>query len=675
MIKDKRKAEMRKINTRLLSLLLLLFPTTQLVSKTMASIPGNRGVEARSVLAGPDGRLQVVVYLENGQPNYTVAYDGTRVLEPSPLGLTTSVSDFSKDMKFLSEDRSRLNESYTMDRSKQREVQYIANQLVYRLSNADGDSMEIVFRVSDNDIAFQYKLHQVGEYANCVVLEERTGFRFPSYGTTFLSPQAPPMTFWKRTKPSYEEEYVPDEPVGTPSKYGLGYTFPGLFNLGDHWVLVSETGVSGNYSASRLGEATSEGLYPLAFPMEGENNGIGSTTPVISLPGATPWRTLTVADNLKPIVETTIPFDVVEPLYEPPVDYQYGRAVWSWIMWQDESMNEEDQLTYIDFAVQMGYEYILMDALWDEKIGYDGMEKLVRYARSRGVDVFLWYNSNGLWNDAPQGPKNKLHTALARGKEMRWLQEIGVKGLKVDFFGGDKQQTMQLYEDILADANDHGLMIILHGCTLPRGWERMFPNFVGSEAVLASENLIFTQHACDQEAYNATLHPFIRNAVGSMEFGPVLLNKRLNRGNDGGNVRRTTDVFQVATSVLFQSPVQAFAITPNNLTDAPSFLMDFMKEVPTTWEETRFVDGYPGKYSLLARKSGERWYVAGVNAQEEVCTIKVRLPMLEGKSFILYHDNEDRQAQLEQAYLQPGEELEIQLQPGGGILIVTSDVH
>lgn len=160
---------------------------------------------------------------------------------------------------------------------------------------------------------------------------------------------------------------------------------------------------------------------------------------------------------------------------------------------------------------------------------------------------------------------------------MKWLQEIGVKGLKVDFFGGDKQETMKLYEDILSDANEYGLMIIFHGCTLPRGWERMYPNYVGSEAVLASENLIFTQYANDMEAYNACLHPFIRNTIGCMEFGPVLLNKRHNRTNDGGTTRRTTDIFQLATSVLFQNPVQMFALAPNNLADVPAFEIDFMK--------------------------------------------------------------------------------------------------
>ena len=183
----------------------------------------------------------------------------------------------------------------------------------------------------------------------------------------------------------------------------------------------------------------------------------------------------------------------------------------------------------------------------------------------------MGYDSNGGFNDAPQGPRNHMNTSVARKKEMKWLQEAGVKGLKVDFFGGDKQETMRLYEDILSDANDYGLMIVFHGCTLPRGWERMYPNYVGSEAVIASEMLVFSEYVRENEAFFATLHPFIRNTVGAMEFGGVVLNKHLNRGNKEGQTRQTTDIFQLATAVLFQNPVHMFAHTLNNLTDVPLF--------------------------------------------------------------------------------------------------------
>lgn len=619
----------------------------------------------------PDKLLSVSLYIEKGIPFYDLVYKEKTVLEKSPLGLLANVGDFGREMRFIESRKEEIDESYSLNRIKKSQVHYQANKLVCTFENSAKQRIDIVFCISNNDVAFRYELFPYDETMCCVIEKELTGFNFPSNTTTFLTPQAEPMSFWKRTKPSYEEEYVPDEPMGTPSKYGLGYTFPGLFHIGDHWALLSETGVNSNYCASRLSDCNEGGIYTITFPDPRENNGIGSVNPAVSLPGATPWRTITVGDNLKPIVETTIPFDVLEQLYEPSIDYKTGRSTWSWIMWQDESMNYEDQVKYIDFAALMGYEYILMDALWDVNIGYERMAELIRYAQSKGVDVFLWYNSNGVWNDAPQTPKDKMNTSISRKKEMKWLQSVGVKGLKVDFFGGDKQQTIQLYEDILSDANEYGLMIIFHGCTLPRGWERMYPNYMGSEAVLASENLIFTQHACDNEAFNACLHPFIRNAVGSMEFGPVLLNKRHNRTNDGGSIRRTTDIFQIATAVLFQNPIQMFAIAPNNLTDAPWATIDFMMDIPTVWDETVFVDGYPGRYCVLARRSGNKWYVAAINAQKQIINVKVKLPMLKGKTFMKYYDDEKRRAHVERMSIEQDEEVVLEIQPGGGVVLAT----
>lgn len=197
----------------------------------------------------------------------------------------------------------------------------------------------------------------------------------------------------------------------------------------------------------------------------------------------------------------------------------------------------------------------------------------------------------------------------------------------------------------------------------------MYPNYVGSEAVLASENLIFNQHFCDNEAFNACLHPFIRNAVGCMEFGGVFLNKRLNRTNDGGTVRRTTDVFQLATAVLFQNPVQNFAITPNNLTDAPKVCIDFMRQVPTTWDETRFIDGYPGKYVVLARRHGDEWYVAAANATGEPLELELELPQPAGKTVFLYNDDKQLQPVVQEVAVKPGRPLKVTVQSQGGAVL------
>lgn len=591
--------------------------------------------------SGPDTCLKVTLNIKKGMPVYSVTYQEKVILEDSPLGLLTNAGDFSKGMTYVKHTENVIDEVYVQDRIKKSRVRYHANELVYTLKNSSNDLINLVFRVSNNDIAFRYIIPEIKGSACIVIESEKTGFDFPQQTTTFLCPMATPMSGWERTKPSYEEEYTPDEPIGTPSKFGYGHTFPCLFHIDrNHWALVSETGVGSTYCASHLSEGTKDGLYRIAFPDEKEMNGLGSSKVGLALPGETPWRTITVGNSLRPIVETTIPFDVVKPMYEASQQYKFGRSTWSWIMWQDAATCYDDQVTYIDLAAEMGYEYVLVDALWDTQIGRERMEELIKYAQSKNVGVFLWYNSNGYWNDAPQGPKHCLWNSIVRTKEMKWLKANGVKGLKIDFFGGDKQEMTKLYEDILSDANEYGLMIIYHGCTLPRGWERMYPNYVGSEAVLASENLVFSQYANDREAYNACLHPFIRNAVGSMEFGGTLLNKRHNRTNDGGNTRRTTDAFQLATAILYQNPVQNFAITPNNLVDVPAFEIDFMKSVPTTWDETRFLDGYPGKYCVIARRHAGTWYIVGVNAEKEIKKLSLDLSELNiSKAGYLITDN------------------------------------
>ena len=587
---------------------------------------------ALPVLSGPDARLQVSFESDGGALRYQVAYDGKTLVAPSRLGLQTNEVDYTQ-LEVLSADTQELRDTYVLDRIKASHIDHAAVRAVLHCQNPDGRKLDIEWHLTDHDAAFRYLIPREGETGSVRVLRETSAFRFPEGTTGFLTPQSDAMIGWKRSKPSYEEHYTLDAPLDRRSQYGHGYTFPCLFRVGgDGWVLVSETGVDSRYCGSHLSDWDAAEGYTIAFAMMEENNGNGTVDPAFSLPGATPWRTITVGADLAPIVETTIAFDVVEPRYEATRGYRYGKSSWSWIVWQDASMNHDDQVAYIDLAAAMEWPYILIDAGWDQEFGHAGMEELVRYARSKGVDVFLWYSSSGWWNDIVQSPVNVMCDPIARKPEMRWMESIGVKGIKVDFFGGDKQETMRLYEHILSDADDHGLMCIFHGATLPRGWERMYPNYVGSEAVLASENMIFGQLHCDLEAQNAALHPFLRNTVGCMEFGGVFLNKRLNRANGapgpGGRVfgtqRRTTDAAEMAVAVLYQNPIQNFALTPNNLTDAPAVAIDFMKEVPTTWDETRLIDGYPGRYIVLARRQGATWYVAAINAVDEPLKLDVK---------------------------------------------------
>jgi hypothetical protein len=630
-------------------------------------------LSAQSIVRSPDGKLKVSVSISNGMPLYSISYNEKMFLENSPLGLKTNVGDFSAGLVLKQNpDQNKIDEMYQLPNIKQSNIHYEANEAVFSFTKENTPAIDVIFRISNNNVAFKYKIHSQKETRACVVQEETSGFVLPQGTTTFLCPQSKPMTGYARTAPSYETSYALDEAMGK-NGIGEGYTFPCLFKVNNNgWVLISETGVDGNYCGSRL-IGHEKGLYTIGFPMAGENNGNGTTAPGIALPGETPWRTITVGETLGPIVATTIPFDLVKPKYKASKEYQYTKGTWSWIMKMDNNTTFPVQRQYIDFSNALGYETILIDALWDTQIGKDKIAELAEYGRTKNVGLYLWYNSNGYWNDAPQGPRGMMDNAAVRRQEMAWMKSIGVKGIKVDFFGGDKQVTMKLYEDILTDANDLGIMVIFHGCTLPRGWERMYPNYAASEAVLASENLHFGQVSCDNEAVNATTHTFIRNTVGSMDFGGSALNKFYNSDNipNKGSKRITSDVFALATAVLFQSGVQHFALAPNNLTDAPEWAINFIKEVPSTWDEVRFLEGYPGKYVIIARRKGIKWYIAGINAQKETLKIKLKLPMIVlGTTLQYYSDDAQLNGKKETLKLKKNQEAEIEIPCNGGVLLL-----
>ena len=640
-------------------------------------------------VTSPDGKLAVNVECKEGKAFYTVNYDGKQMLGASALGLVANYGDFSQNLTMGACKNSKKHLAYKMTRIKKEKIEKDANETTIGFINSKKDSMTLHLHVSNNDIAYKYEMirPKKDNPKSVIIYNEVSGFNFPSQTTTFLCPQITPMTGWERTKPSYEEEYTPDAPMNVKSQFGVGYTFPCLFKVGnDGWVLVSETGVSSAYPGCRLSDYEPGKGYTVAFPQKGENNGIGSEFAGIPLPGETPWRTITVGSSLAPIVETTIPYDVVEPLYEASQTYKPSRYTWSWLIWQDNSINYDDQVKMVDVAAAQGYEAILVDNWWDKQIGRKRIEELSKYAKSKKVSLMLWYNSNGFENDAPQTPRQIMNNSIARKKEMAWMKKIGVVGIKVDFFGGDKQETMKLYEDILSDANDYGLEVIFHGCTMPRGWERMYPNYVSSEAALASENVYFTDYHAKKEAFEMTMHPFSRNAVASFDWGGVMMNKYFSKDNKSRHQRYTSDVFEMATAITNQSSVNCICLYPNNLQDVPQWELDWLKNVPTAWEDTKFIAGYPTRYAVVARKSSVengsgaaltagRWFVGGLNATDKPLALTLDLPMFAGKTVTYITDQPKKKSEKfftsVKKTLKVGKDgkAKVVIQPNGGIII------
>lgn len=628
-------------------------------------------------ITSPDGHLKVSVGCDGGVANYSVVLDNDTLICKSPLGMDTNMGNFTSGLHIAScVAPKEVKESYSLPNAKIQNISYTANEATWCFSNEKSPVFNVTMHVDNNNVAFKYDIMAQRDRKSCIVNSEATSYVFPEGTTTFLCPQMTPQTGFARTAPSYETFYEYDAAMGK-NGHGRGFTFPALFRVNDKgWVMLNETNIGGNYCGSRI-ETSGARSYVLKYPEATEFGGVGSSAPGLMLDGKngevahaeTPWRTITVGRTLKPIAETTIQWDLVKPQYEAKYDYKYGRSAWSWIIRMDASCNYNEQKEYIDFASAMGWEYLLVDALWDTNIGYDRMEELSKYAQSKGVNLFLWYNSNGYWNDAPQGPRGKMHRMIDRRKEMQWMQKAGIKGIKVDFVGSDKQQTMQMYEDILADANECGIMVIFHGCTLQRGWERMYPNFISCEAVRASENLAFGQNDNNIEALAGTIHPILRNAVGNMDFGGSALNKHYSKNNQRGTERKTSDVYALATAILFQTPVQNFAVAPNNMTDAPAWAIDFMKAVPTTWEDMRFIDGYPGKYVVIARKHEGKWYLAAINAEKKPLTLNVKLDGLfkSGETINIYSDTPELAGSVKQA--KAGKSIKITVPCNGGFVV------
>ena len=636
-------------------------------------------------ITSPDGKLTVNVKDSAGLLTYTANYDGQQILKPSRLGFKSSFGDLTNGLSIKDSRDYKVDKSYDMTRTKKAHVDFHANAADINIENTSGNRMTVTFVVANNDVAYRYSIprQKNDDPKAATIFSEASSFNFPdSVTTTFLCPQITPMSGWERSKPSYEEEYTADAPMDTTSQYGVGYTFPCLFHIkaqsadngsdsADYWALVSETGVDGNYVGSRLSDYNRETGYTIAFPQPGENNGNGTPYAAVELPFSTPWRTITIGNSLQPIVETTIPYDLVDPKYEASTDYKPGRYTWSWLLWQDPSVNYNDQRQFIDLANHFGYEYVLVDNYWDKQIGRDSIEMLARYAKYKHIRLMLWYNSNGAENDAPQSPRGIMNNSIARKREMKWLKKIGVAGIKVDFFGGDKQETMRLYEDILSDANDYGLAVIFHGCTLPRGWERMYPNYISSEAALASENIMFDEHHAKTEGFELSMHPFARNAVASFDWGGVIMNDHMSKDNQSRHRRYTSRLFELATTITNQTSINCVAVTPNVVDNLNFLEKDFLHRIPVEWSDTKFIDGYPTRYAVIARKDVNtgRWYVGGINGTNKSMSKTLTLPMLAGEKIALYYEDGARHTHLRRVRIPANGKLRVSLPAMGGMII------
>lgn len=579
--------------------------------------------------ASPDGKIIVVVRVGGG-PQYTVSYRGKEIIGRSHLGVVRDDAEFAGNLTVAPGYAKRVNvletveDPYELLTSKRRQNVYRANRRIIPLQIRGGRRMDIEVQVSNDGFAFRYVFPDKDPRIRKIT-REVSSFNFLPGTRAWLQPLAPPRSGWNEANPSYEEYYERDIPVGQPSLQGGPWVFPALFRSGETWLLVSEAGLRRNYCGARLLAPWRSSEYFIDFPGVREISKGGPATPESTLPWTTPWRFVVIGD-LKTVAESTLGTDLADP---PANDFKTsasgpGKAAWSWPLLGDDQTVVATQKKFIDFAAAMAWQYTLVDSAWDRQIGYGGLKELAEYGKPKGVKILIWYNSAGEWNTTPLTPRDRMLTADGRRAELQKIKDIGVAGVKVDFFAGDAQSTIAYYLDILEDTARIGLAANFHGATLPRGWQRTYPNLLTMEAVRGMEYNTFEQSNAEFGPSHAAMLPFTRNVFDPMDFTPVVLDKLPH------TERRSSAAFELATAVLFTSGIQHFAEIPQGMAKAPPYVREFLKRVPSVWDDVRFIDGFPGQYVVLARRAGKTWYVAGINADRTPRTIRLDLPSITG---------------------------------------------
>ena len=615
-------------------------------------------------IASPNEKIVLTFNVSvSGEPSYAISRNNVQVLESSKLGLVRADGDYSRNLRLLSvSGLEGIAGQYETLVGKRRVNRYSAHQQVFHLSNSAGKALDMIFRVSDDGVAFRY--YFPGQSADLKkITNELTSFNFPERARGWLQPMADAQTGWERSNPSYEENYEQGISVGTKSPIRAGWVFPALFQNGDTWVLITESASEGNYAGTRLKPDSPAGEYSIGFPQSPEVfSPQAALLPESKLPWYTPWRIIALG-SLKTITESTLGTDLAKPTAERDLSYiKPGKSAWSWVLMKDDSTVYHVQKRFVDYAADMNWEYCLVDAEWDKRIGYEKIAELSEYAQSKKVGLILWYNSAGAWNSTPYTPRNQMLTRESRRAEFARLQKMGIKGVKIDFFGGDGQSFMQYYQDILRDAADHKILVNFHGATLPRGLQVTYPNLMTMESVKGMEFRTFAQVTEDMQPAHCTTIPFTRNVFDPMDYTPMVLHKIPNIK------RKTSNGFELALPILFTSGIQHMAETPEGMAHVPDYVKQHLRSLPSTWDDIRFIDGFPGKRAVIARKSGNKWYVAGINGEGTEKELTLDLSFIPGKGKMITDGKEE--FSFSQADIVPSRTTSVKLKPAGGFVMV-----
>lgn len=529
------------------------------------------------------------------------------------LGMVRSDQEFSNNLNLLKAGKPRLiTEQYTALHGKRGQRSNSANEVVFAFENTGKARMNLIVRAYNDGVAFRYEFpEKKGVFK---VQNELTSYDFPDSSARWL------QKFDLSNEGLYLKSYSGDD--------RQNWCYPALFNSPDSaiWCLIHEAGLDRSFCATKLSNHENPKAYKVTLPHSGE--GEGEALPTISLPWKSPWRVI-ILGSLSDIVESTLVEDVSPPSVIASTNWINPGLV-SWNYWSDNHGTRDFQTVcrFADLAAEMNWPYTLLDWEWDKMENGGNVEDAAKYILSKGVKPLIWYNS-GMFKWITATPRDRLLTHESRMKEFQWLKRLGFAGVKIDFFLSEKQYMIDYYQSILEDAAQNQMMVYFHGCLVPRGWARTYPHLMTCEAVRGAEwynnGPEFTLTAPEHN----TCLPFTRNAVGSMDYTPVTF-------TNSQYPHVTSYGHELALSVLFESALQHLPDRPEGYQNLPDVAKNFLRHVPAAWDDTKFLEGYPGKDVIIARRKGETWYIGGINGELKEKTKSVSFDFLpEGLSYKL----------------------------------------
>lgn len=527
--------------------------------------------------------------------NYANNGNNSEIIPEINLGLTGNEQDFSKNLRYIKTGKPvQINERYTMLHGKRSSCENSANEITVFFENPLKTKLNLIIRAYNDGIAFRYTFPDKGD--SLVIKDELTSYKIPSGTKRWL----------EKWNTANEGLYTAMNDDNTQQSW----CYPALFNSQDNscWYLIHESDVDRNYFGSKLSNISEKSAYKITLPDKRDGRGLGESEPTISLPWKSPWR-IVIIGTLADIVESMLTYDVATPSVLKNTDW-IKPGIASWNYWSSNHGTKDFRIVcdFADLAARMSWPYTLLDWEWDSMSNGGNLEDALKYIHSLGVKPLMWYNSGGPHTGVTSTPRDRMLTHENRVEEFTKIKKLGVVGVKVDFFESEKQDMIKYYLDILDDAANFQMMVYFHGCIVPRGWERTYPNLMTLEGVRGAEWYNNGPDLTTTAPEHNTTLPFTRNVIGPMDYTPVTF-------TNSQNPHITSYGHELALSVLFESGIQHLADRPDGYYQLPDAARTFLKEVPNAWDDIKFIDGYPGRNITIARRKGDSWYIGGISSE------------------------------------------------------------